>query len=282
MMIVFEFKDVIKSFGEGIVKIDVLKNINFEVVDGEFLVLLGFFGIGKMILINLMVGIEMFIKGSVIYKGKLIIELLLECGVIFQNYLLMLWLMVISNVVFVVDIMFLLMFKVECVECVVYYVKMVGLLYVVLCCFVELLGGMCQWVNVVCVLVMDFDMLLLDEFLLVFDVLIWVNFVDEIENIWFMNKKICVLIINDVDEVILFVDWIILLNLDGILGEEIKVNILCLCDWIEMNNDEMFKVFCGKVINYLMDVGIEVCVEGLCILLDVILIYGVFVVVVKV
>lgn len=79
----FKFENVDKSFGEGIVKIDVLKNINFEVQEGEFFVLLGFFGMGKIILINLMVGFEELIKGFVIFKGELVKGLSFECGVIF-------------------------------------------------------------------------------------------------------------------------------------------------------------------------------------------------------
>lgn len=49
-----------------------------------------------------------------------------------------------------------------------------------------------------------------------------------------------------------------------------------------MNNYEGFKKLCVDVIKYLMDVGIEVKVEGFKILFDVILIYGVFKVVVDV
>ena len=53
-MSVLKFDNVSKSFGEGTAKTDVLKNINLEVQEGEFLVLLGFSGSGKTTLINLM------------------------------------------------------------------------------------------------------------------------------------------------------------------------------------------------------------------------------------
>jgi len=46
---ILEFKDVSKSYGET----PVLKGINLDVAEGEFVVLLGFSGTGKTTLINL-------------------------------------------------------------------------------------------------------------------------------------------------------------------------------------------------------------------------------------
>ena len=275
MTTVLEFKDVTKSFGEGTAKTDVLKNINLEVADGEFLVLLGFSGIGKTTLINLMAGIEMPTKGSVTYKGKPITEPSPERGVIFQNYSLMPWLTVTSNVALAVDTMFPSMPKAERAERVAHYVKMVGLSHAASRRPAELSGGMRQRVNVARALAMDPDMLLLDEPLSALDALTRANLADEIENIWSTNKKTCVLITNDVDEAILLADRIIPLNPDGTLGEEIKVNIPRPRDRTEMNNDETFKALRGKVTNYLMDVGIEARVEGSRILPDVTPIHGV-------
>lgn len=275
MTTVLEFKDVTKSFGEGTAKTDVLKNINLEVADGEFLVLLGFSGTGKTTLINLMAGIEMPTKGSVTYKGKPITEPSPERGVIFQNYSLMPWLTVTSNVALAVDTMFPSMPKAERAERVAHYVKMVGLSHAASRRPAELSGGMRQRVNVARALAMDPEMLLLDEPLSALDALTRANLADEIENIWSTNKKTCVLITNDVDEAILLADRIIPLNPDGTLGEEIKVNIPRPRDRTEMNNDETFKALRGKVTNYLMDVGIEARVEGSRILPDVTPIHGV-------
>jgi nitrate/nitrite transport system ATP-binding protein len=275
MTTVLEFKDVTKSFGDGTAKTDVLKNINLEVADGEFLVLLGFSGTGKTTLINLMAGIEMPTKGSVTYKGKPITEPSPERGVIFQNYSLMPWLTVTSNVGLAVDTMFPSMPKAERAERVAHYVKMVGLSHAASRRPAELSGGMRQRVNVARALAMDPEMLLLDEPLSALDALTRANLADEIENIWSTNKKTCVLITNDVDEAILLADRIIPLNPDGTLGEEIKVNIPRPRDRTEMNNDETFKALRGKVTNYLMDVGIEARVEGSRILPDVTPIHGV-------
>ena len=275
MTTVLEFKDVTKSFGDGTAKTEVLKNINLSVQDGEFLVLLGFSGTGKTTLINLMAGIEMPTKGSVTYKGKPITEPSPERGVIFQNYSLMPWLTVTSNVSLAVDTMFPSMPKAERAERVAHYVKMVGLSHAASRRPAELSGGMRQRVNVARALAMDPEMLLLDEPLSALDALTRANLADEIENIWSTNKKTCVLITNDVDEAILLADRIIPLNPDGTLGDEIKVTIPRPRDRTEMNNDDAFKTLRGKVTNYLMDVGIESRVEGARVLPDVTPIHGV-------
>ena len=69
-MAVIEFKNVSKSFGTGEHTTHVLKNINLNVEEGEFLVLLGFSGTGKTTLINLMAGIEKPTTGGVTYRVK--------------------------------------------------------------------------------------------------------------------------------------------------------------------------------------------------------------------
>ena len=53
-----EIRNASKSYGEGVGRTDVLKNIDLDVKDGEFLVLLGFSGTGKTTLINLLAGLE--------------------------------------------------------------------------------------------------------------------------------------------------------------------------------------------------------------------------------
>ncbi len=274
-MSVIEFKNVSKSFGEGTSKTDVLKNINLNVEEGEFLVLLGFSGTGKTTLINLMAGLEMPSTGSVTYKGAPITEPSPERGVIFPSYSLMPWLTVNGNVGLAVDTMFPGLSRAERAEKVEHYVKMVGLGHATGRRPAELSGGMRQRVNVARALAMDPEVLLLDEPLSALDALTRANLADEIERIWDANKKTCVLITNDLDEAILLADRIIALNPDGSLGEEFKVTIPRPRERGEMNHHEGFKALRGQVTNYLMDVGIEAKVEGSKILPNVTPIHGV-------
>jgi len=218
---ILEFKDVSKSYGET----PVLKGINLDVAEGEFVVLLGFSGTGKTTLINLMAGLEHPTSGSVTYRGAPVTEPGRERGVIFQSYSLMPWLTVNGNVGLAVDTMFPDLSKAERAAKVDHYVKMVGLSHAGARRPAELSGGMRQRVNVARALAMDPEMLLLDEPLSALDALTRANLADEIEAIWDKDKKTCVLITNDVDEAIMLADRIIALNPDGTLGDAFKVTI---------------------------------------------------------
>ena len=274
-MSVIEFKNVSKSFGEGDHATHVLKDIDLQVEEGEFLVLLGFSGTGKTTLINLMAGLEFPTKGEATFKGKPITGPGRERGVIFQSYSLMPWLTVNSNVSLSVDTVFPEMPKAERQAKVDHYVKMVGLSHATARRPAELSGGMRQRVNVARALAMTPEVLLLDEPLSALDALTRGNLADEIENIWQTEKQTCVLITNDVDEAIVLADRIIALNPDGTLGEEFKVGLERPRDRTAMNNDETFKKLRAEVTQYLMDVGIQARAEGTKQLPDVTPIHGV-------
>lgn len=260
---ILTFENVSKGFGEGIHRTEVLKNINLDVQEGEFLVLLGFSGTGKTTLINLMAGLDTPSTGSVSFKGKAVTGPGPERGVIFQNYSLMPWLTVNGNVEVAVETIFPNLSKDEKAEKVAKYVKMVGLSHATTRRPAELSGGMRQRVNVARALAMNPEVLLLDEPLSALDALTRANLADEIEHIWESDKKTCVLITNDVDEAILLADRIIALNPDGSLGEEFKVTIPRPRDRGEMNHNETFHALRAQVTNYLMDVGIEAKAEGI-------------------
>ncbi|MDP2517962.1 ABC transporter ATP-binding protein [Shimia thalassica] len=256
-MSIMKFENVSKGFGEGTAHTEVLKNIDLEVQEGEFLVLLGFSGTGKTTLINLMAGLESPSKGSLTFKGKPITGPGPERGVIFQSYSLMPWLTVNGNVRLALDSVFPKMPAEEKAATVDKYVKMVGLGHAASRRPAELSGGMRQRVNVARALAMNPEMLLLDEPLSALDALTRANLADEIEAIWEADKKTCVLITNDVDEAIILADRIIALNPDGSLGEEFKVSIPRPRDRMEMNHHDGFKKLRADITKYLMDVGID-------------------------
>jgi len=274
-MAILSLKNVSKSFGEGTARTDVLKNINLDVEEGEFLVLLGFSGTGKTTLINLMAGIDTPTNGSVTFKGEPVTGPGPERGVIFQSYSLMPWLTVDGNVRLAVDTVFTGLHAAEKVAKVDKYVDMVGLSHAKSRRPAELSGGMRQRVNVARALAMSPEVLLLDEPLSALDALTRANLADEIEHIWQSDKKTCVLITNDVDEAIVLADRIIALNPDGTLGQEFHVDIERPRDRTEMNNHEGFKTLRAEVTKYLMDVGIEGRIEGTRILPDVTPVHGV-------
>ena len=267
--------NVSKSFGDGLDRTDVLKTINLDVKEGEFLVLLGFSGTGKTTLINLLAGLDTPTSGSVTFKGEEISGPGRERGVVFQSYSLMPWLTVNGNVGLAVDAGFPGLSRAEKAAKVEHYVKMVGLSHASTRRPAELSGGMRQRVNVARALAMDPEVLLLDEPLSALDALTRANLASEIESIWEADRKTCVLITNDVDEAIVLADRIIALNPDGTLGAEFSVNIPRPRDRSEMNHNDTFKHLRGEVTKYLMDAGSEAKVEGTRVLPEVTPIHGV-------
>lgn len=141
------------------------------------MVIVGSFGFGKSILLYLLGGLDMLIFGDVIFNGQLMSKLLLvvkvelcnqKLGFIYQFYYLLLDFIVLENVV-----MLLLIGKKKFVEinsCVFEMLKVVGLDYCVNYCLFEFFGGECQCVVIVCVLVNNLCLVLVDEFIGNFDV----------------------------------------------------------------------------------------------------------------
>lgn len=67
-------KDISKTFGEKTSKTEVLKDINFEMKDGEFIILNGASGSGKTTLLTILGGLLSQTSGDVVYEGKSLFE----------------------------------------------------------------------------------------------------------------------------------------------------------------------------------------------------------------
>ena len=63
-------KDISKTFGEKTSKTEVLKDINFEVKDGEFIILNGASGSGKTTLLTILGGLLSQTSGDLLYEGE--------------------------------------------------------------------------------------------------------------------------------------------------------------------------------------------------------------------
>ena len=85
-------------------KLNVLRDINFEVSEKEFVVILGPSGSGKTTLLRAINGLvepdsgSLYFNGKKIFKGKKLNEFRKNCGMIFQHYSLVENLSVINNV----------------------------------------------------------------------------------------------------------------------------------------------------------------------------------------
>ncbi|KPM48233.1 ABC transporter ATP-binding protein [Jiulongibacter sediminis] len=256
-MSILSINNVSKSYGSGSSKVDVLKNINLEVENGEFLAIVGFSGSGKTTLMQMLAGLVQPDRGEIIFKGEKVTGPSAERGMIFQNYSLLPWLTVYENVALSVNAIYKDKSKVIKDRIIRESVEMVNLTPAINKKPKELSGGMRQRVSVARALAVDPELLLMDEPLSALDALTRGNLQDEILNIWSKNKRTAILITNDVDEGILMADRIIPLDPgpNATFGPEFKIDLERPRDKTAMNHDPRFKQIRNNIIEYLMDIG---------------------------
>lgn len=76
----------------------VIEDVSFEVVGGEFLALVGPSGCGKSTLLRVIAGLTPPSSGEIVYDGRLVSQVNLDCAMVFQSFALLPWLTVLENV----------------------------------------------------------------------------------------------------------------------------------------------------------------------------------------
>ena len=112
-MKILEIKDLCKVYGTGETKVDALKNVTFDVEQGEFVAIVGPSGSGKSTLLHILGGVDSPTSGEVIISGtdiskldetKLAIFRRRQIGLIYQFYNLIPNLTALENVELMKDI----------------------------------------------------------------------------------------------------------------------------------------------------------------------------------
>lgn len=67
---IISLRDVTKTFGSGETKLQVLKGVNLDIREGEFLVILGESGCGKSTMLNIIGGMDQLTTGTFLFDGK--------------------------------------------------------------------------------------------------------------------------------------------------------------------------------------------------------------------
>ncbi len=248
---------VAKGFGDGAARVEVLRDVDFALAEGELVAILGFSGSGKTTLLSLMAGLLTPDAGRVEMDGAPIREPGPERGVVFQSYALLPWQTALANVRLAVDAVHPEWPRARRREEAVRNLELVGLSAAHGKRPHELSGGMRQRVAVARALAMDPRILLLDEPLGALDALTRASLQREIERIWQASRKSVVLVTNDVDEAVLLADRIVPLTPGphARLGPEFRVTLPRPRERAALQSDPTFRKLRSVVTGYLLDLA---------------------------
>jgi len=196
----------------------VLKDVNIDIEKGEFVSLIGPSGCGKTTMLNLIAGFEGPTIGEVRFNGNPIEGTSPERGVVFQEFSLLPWFSVLSNI----------NLALECKnvpEKERSAISMKALETVGMENFADyrpnlLSGGMKQRVAIARLLAMDSEVFLMDEPFSALDEQTRAKLDNDIVRIWKEKRKTVVFVTHSIDEALLVSTRIILLSKSP--GEVIK------------------------------------------------------------
>lgn len=257
-MAFLELNHVSKTYGTGTSHaLEVLRDINLSVSEGEFVAIVGYSGTGKSTLINCLAGLIKPDSGTAAFQGQPIKGPGPERGLVFQNYSLLPWLTVYGNVALAVNSVFSTWSKKERDQHIRRFIDLVNLTPATHKYPRELSGGMRQRVSVARTLAMDPDVLLMDEPLGALDALTRGELQREIASIWEKQRKTVVLITNSVDEGLLLADRIIPLTLGprATLGPEFIIDLPRPRHSAALNHNPTFTRLRTEITEYLIEIG---------------------------
>jgi nitrate/nitrite transport system ATP-binding protein len=253
-MPLIELRNVCKGYGSNGSRNEVLKGLNLEVEEGEFVVIVGYSGSGKTTLMNMLSGLAKPDGGEALIEGKPIEGPGPDRSLVFQNYSLLPWLTVTENIALAVDNVFPQWRKEQRASHIEKHIAMVKLSHAATKYPKELSGGMRQRVAVARALAMDSRVLLLDEPLSALDALTRATLQDDISDIWRRQRKTVIWITNDPDEAILLADRVVPLlpTSPATFGTPIAIPLERPRDRKGINHDPKFKELRNQLINLLL------------------------------
>jgi NitT/TauT family transport system ATP-binding protein len=203
------FAGVSKTFG-GATAVRALADVDFAIVEGEFVALLGPSGCGKSTLLNILAGFEGLTGGTVRFDGRPIAKPGPDRGVVFQEAALLPWLTVWENVVFGPKVQGLprAAYEAKARE----IIKVVGLEAFHGALPVQLSGGMRQRVGIARVLVMEPRALLMDEPFGALDAQTRLSMQQLLLDVWQKLKTTVLFVTHDIDEAILLADRVCVMS----------------------------------------------------------------------
>jgi NitT/TauT family transport system ATP-binding protein len=210
--------------GEGPRDFVALREINLEVLKGEFLVLAGPSGCGKSTLLDILAGLAHPSSGEVFIDGRKITGPALDRGIVLQGYALFPWRTARQNVEFGLEVKKVAKGERKAISD--RFIKLVGLEGFENCFPHELSGGMKQRVAIARALAYDPDVLLMDEPFAAVDAQTRETLQDELLRIWEETKKTIVFVTHSIDEAVYLGDRVAVFTTNpGAVREVVKIDL---------------------------------------------------------
>lgn len=192
---------------------EVLRDVNLQVDEGEFVAIIGHSGCGKSTLLNVVAGLVHMTTGAVILDRQAVDAPGPDRAVVFQNHSLLPWLTVRENVRLAVDKVFGGKKSAkERAEWVMHNLGLVQMTHAADKKPGEISGGMKQRVGIARALAMEPKVLLLDEPFGALDALTRAHLQDSVMEIHANLKNTVLMITHDVDEAALLSDRIVMMT----------------------------------------------------------------------
>lgn len=205
-----EINGISKTFFSDKGYFTAIKDVSFDVNDGEFLVILGPGRCGKTVLLNIIAGLEQQTGGTVVYNGREWKGVNPEISMVFQKLALMPFKTVMENVE--LGLKFRGMSKVQRREIAQHYIELVGLKGFEKSYPTQLSGGMKQRVGIARAYAADPKLLIMDEPFGQLDAQTRYQMQEEILRIWEKEKRTVIFVTNNIEEACYLGDRIILLS----------------------------------------------------------------------
>lgn len=215
-------QNVNKSFTVDRQKVDVLKDINLEVQEGEFIAIVGHSGCGKSTLLKIIAGLEKNDTGLVTVDGKEVNGPGMDRGMIFQEHRLFPWMSIEKNV----QLGLKGLSKEEKTKLSDQYLELVKLSEFKKAYPSQLSGGMSQRAAIARSLVSQPEVLLLDEPFGALDALTKIELQEELLKIRERFHNTMLMVTHDIEEAVYLADRIVVMSArPGRIKDVIKVEL---------------------------------------------------------
>ena len=215
-------QNVNKSFTVDGQKVDVLKDINLEVQEGEFIAIVGHSGCGKSTLLKIIAGLEKNDTGLVTVDGKEVNGPGMDRGMIFQEHRLFPWMSIEKNVQLGLNGLS----KEEKTKLSDQYLELVKLSEFKKAYPSQLSGGMSQRAAIARSLVSQPEVLLLDEPFGALDALTKIELQEELLKIRERFHNTMLMVTHDIEEAVYLADRIVVMSArPGRIKDVIKVEL---------------------------------------------------------